>query len=61
MESMEKQQGDYPSQQRQQIVFRVDEKTFIAFKKKLLDNGNMKVQTCLEGVVKRIIDGEIKL
>lgn len=58
---MEKQQGDYPSQQRQQIVFRLDEETFISFKKKLLDSGNMKAQTCLENVVKRIIDGDIEI
>jgi hypothetical protein len=53
--------GDYPSQQRQQIVFRLDDDVFIEFKKQLLENGNMKVQSCLEKVVKQIISGKIEI
>lgn len=36
----------------QQVAFRLDESTFIQFKKKLLDDGNKSVQRFCEDVVK---------
>ena len=35
----------------QQVAFRLDEATFIAFKKKLLDDGNLSVQKFCEKAV----------
>jgi hypothetical protein len=53
--------SEYPSQNRPQVVFRVDEADLIAFKMKLLEAGNVKVQACMEGIVKKIISGKIKV
>lgn len=58
---MPEKKSEYPSQNRPQVVFRVDETDLIAFKMKLLEAGNVKVQACMEGIVKKIISGEIKV
>ena len=44
----------------QQVIFRLDEKDFIRFKKKLLDEGNLSVQKFCEGVVQSYLSSEYK-
>lgn len=41
----------------QQVLFRLDETTFIEFKKKLLDDGNISVQKFCESMVKQYLEG----
>jgi hypothetical protein len=42
----------------QQVLFRLDEPTFIEFKKKLLDDGNLSVQKFCESMVKNYLEGK---
>lgn len=44
----------------QQVIFRLEEKDFIQFKKKLLDDGNLSVQKFCEGVVQSYLNSEYK-
>lgn len=57
---MNTQQPEYPSQQRPAVTFRLDEEKFKEFKKSLIDHG-LKVQDFGEIVVKKFLNGEIKV
>ena len=50
-----------PSSQRQQVAFRLENDLFLDFKRKLIDDGNKKVQEVLEVMVRRYVDGEITI
>jgi hypothetical protein len=41
-----------------QVNFRLDEETFMDFKRKLLDDGNLKIQEFCERMVKSYIEGK---
>jgi hypothetical protein len=53
-------QEEAPSQ-RQQVTFRLENELFLDFKRKLIDDGNRKVQDLLETFVKQYVNGDIKL
>jgi hypothetical protein len=54
-------QSDNTSSQRQQVTFRLENSLFLDLKRKLIDDGNRKVQDLMETFVKQYVKGEIKL
>lgn len=44
----------------QQVIFRLSEKDFIRFKKRLLDDGNLSVQKFCEGTVQAYLSSDYK-
>ena len=47
-----------PNPKSQQVLFRLDEATFISFKKKLLDDGNKSVQKFCEEMVAKYLEAK---